>query len=76
MNCLLCKAGLESSMVNHIVDWEGHIIIIKNVPANVCGQCGEHYIEHDIAIKLEKIIEEAKKAGAEVTIMNYQDKAA
>ena len=61
MNCILCKSNLIKGIVNHIVDFDGHIIIIKGVPANICKQCGEYYLENDVALKLEKIIEETKK---------------
>ena len=33
MNCILCKSNLVKGNVNHIVDFDGHIIIIKGVPA-------------------------------------------
>jgi len=44
MDCILCKSILIKGNINHIVDFDGHIIIIKGVPANVCKQCGEYYI--------------------------------
>ncbi|MDD2511518.1 MAG: type II toxin-antitoxin system MqsA family antitoxin, partial [Syntrophomonas sp.] len=53
MNCVLCKAGMEQKTVNHVVDIQGQIIIVKNVPANVCLQCGEYYIDNEVARKLE-----------------------
>jgi len=31
------------------------------VPANICKQCGEYYLENDVALKLEKIIEDAEQ---------------
>lgn len=75
MDCIMCKVELYKGMINHIVDIDGQIII-KNVPANVCRQCGEYYIEHETALKLEEIIEEAKISKAEVTIINFCDKSA
>lgn len=76
MKCILCKSNLVKGTVNHIVDLDGHIIIIKNVPANVCKQCGEYFVETDIAIKLEKIIEEVIKNKAEIFVVNYAEMAA
>lgn len=76
MNCILCKGKLIQGKVNHIVDIDGHIIIIKGVPANICKQCGEYYIETNIALKLEKIIEKAKKNKAEIFVVNYSEMAA
>lgn len=62
--------------INHIVDFKGNIIIIKDVPANVCKQCGEYFIENDVAMKLEKAIEEVKKNKAEIFVVNFSDMAA
>lgn len=76
MNCILCKSKLTRGKVNHIVDLNGHIIIIKDVPANVCKQCGEYFIENNVALKLEKIIEEVVKNKAEIFVVNYSEMAA
>ncbi|AGK95568.1 type II toxin-antitoxin system MqsA family antitoxin [Clostridium pasteurianum] len=73
MDCILCKSNLVRGKVNHIVDLDGHIIIIKGVPANVCKQCGEYFIETDIALKLEKIIEDVLKNKAEIFVVNYSE---
>ncbi len=70
-----CKADLEKGSVNHIVDL-GEGIIIKNVPANICQQCGEYYIDTQIALKLEAIVEEVRKNRAEVLIINYNEMVA
>lgn len=76
MNCAMCKAGLVKGIVNHIVDLEGQIIIVKNVPANLCKQCGESFIEHTIALQLEEIIEQAKRSRAEFVVINYHENVA
>ncbi|WP_368488940.1 type II toxin-antitoxin system MqsA family antitoxin [Clostridium sp. BJN0013] len=76
MNCILCKGNLVKDKVNYIVDLNGNIIIIKGVPANVCKQCGEYFLENDIALKIEKIVEEAKKNKAEILVLNYSEVAA
>ena len=75
-NCIMCKATLSSGVVNHVVDINGQIIILKNVSADVCQQCGEYYIDHQTALKLELMVEEAKKSGAEISIINFRDKVA
>ena len=76
MNCALCKVSLKKGMVNHIIDLGDGIIIIKNVLANVCNQCGEYYVDTQTAIKLEEIIEELRKNKAEVLIINYNEMVA
>lgn len=76
MNCVLCKANLTKGKVNHIVDLGEGIIIIKNVPANICEQCGEYYLDTNTSLKLESIVEDIKKNKAEVFIVNYNEMVA
>ncbi len=76
MRCALCKAHLREGRVNHIVDYGERIIIIKNVPANTCNQCGEYYIDTEIALKLESIIDEIIKSKVEISIINYDEMVA
>ncbi|WP_414713575.1 YgiT-type zinc finger protein [Schnuerera sp.] len=69
-------AILKKGIVNHIIDLGDGIIIIKNVPANTCNQCGEYYVDTETAIKLENIVEELRKNKAEVLIINYNEMVA
>lgn len=71
MNCVICKGKLLEGKVNHIVDINGHIIIVKNVPANICTQCGEYYISNKIALILEELIDGVLTNNTEVMIINY-----
>lgn len=76
MHCVVCSAGLQKGYTNHVVNLDKQIIIVKNVPANICSQCGESFIDHQTALNLESIVEEPKKSGAEITIINYYNKVA
>lgn len=76
MRCVRCKGILRPSTANHIVEWEDKIIIIKNVPAMVCDQCGESYIDDQHARKLEELVDSARLQGMEIVIMNYATIAA
>lgn len=49
------------------------IIIIKNVPANICRQCGEYYVDTQTALKLENIVDRVKKEKAEVLIISFDE---
>ena len=76
MNCFMCKGHMTMGAVNHIVDIESSIIIVKNVPANVCKQCGEAFFDNDVVKKLEAIVEQARQSKAEITVINYYDMVA
>ena len=76
MKCILSRANLTKGRVNHIVDLGEGIIIIKNVPANVCNQCGEYYLDTKTALELENMVDKIKKNKAEVFIVNYNEMVA
>ncbi|MBR1654646.1 MAG: type II toxin-antitoxin system MqsA family antitoxin [Clostridia bacterium] len=76
MKCFMCKGETEKKLVNYLVDIDNTIIIIKEVPANVCKQCGERYFDNDVMRNLEKIIDEVKKVSIEISIVNYNEKTA
>jgi YgiT-type zinc finger domain-containing protein len=72
----MCKSKLAQSKVNHIVDYNGRIVIIKNVPANVCGQCGEYYVDNDTALRLEEVVRKLLNNKAEILVLNYNEMVA
>lgn len=76
MNCFMCKGHLEDGFVNHIVDTNGKIIILKNVPAKVCTQCGEYYLSNEVALSVERIIETTEDTPLEIVVINYTNEVA
>ncbi|MEA1962060.1 MAG: type II toxin-antitoxin system MqsA family antitoxin [Bacillota bacterium] len=68
---MMCKAEMTDGQVNHMVDFDGCIVIIKNVPAAVCKQCGEYFIDHKTALRLEEIVCDVAKNKAEILVLNY-----
>ena len=77
MNCFLCKGDMENKHVTHTVDINNSIIIVKNVPAMVCTQCGEIWYSGTVSRHLEKIVDAiAETALTEIAIINYSEKVA
>ena len=76
MECFMCKGELIEKKVNYMVDLEKTIIIIKDVPAKVCDQCGEQYFDDETSQNIEKIINKLKDLSTEVTIINYKENVA
>ena len=54
---------------------DGCAIIIKNVPAKICSQCGEASFSDDVAKKLEKIVNSLRSSITEVAIADYRSAA-
>jgi len=71
MNCFHCKGKMKDSLTIHLVKLEACMIIVKNVPCTECVQCGATYFDNDVALQLERIVENMKSAITEVAIINY-----
>ena len=50
---------------------EGSMVVIKQVPAMVCENCGEFYLSDDSSAKILTLAEEAVHRGAEVEILRF-----
>ena len=59
---------MKESITTHVVNYKDCIIVIKNVPCLECDQCGEKYYTDDVAEKLEKLIDAAKKMMQEIAV--------
>ena len=49
MRCLLCKSTTENKYTNYIADLGNRIIVIHNIPTQVCSQCGEKSYSFDVS---------------------------
>lgn len=76
MNCFFCKGKLENKNTTFMVELENCIIIIKNVPSQVCSQCGEVSYSDDVAKQLEVLVNSVKHVITEITVINYTEKVA
>jgi YgiT-type zinc finger domain-containing protein len=75
MTCFRCKGDTQQKFKTHAVTLDKCVIIIKNVPALVCEQCGETYFTDDVMQSLEVIIDRLEGIIKEVAIVDYADVA-
>lgn len=76
MECIVCKGLTEKKNVNYILDLNNTIIIIKDVPANVCTKCGEKYFDDNVMENLEKIVNNLRTISTEMSIVSYKENVA
>lgn len=76
MSCFMCKGSLSDGLTTFMADVAACIIVIKNVPSQVCTQCGEASYSNDVATQLEKITNSLRKSITEIAVVNYVDKTA
>ncbi len=75
MNCLHCKGTTAESLTNYIADLGECIIVIRNVPTNVCEQCGEKSYTFHVSTRLQQIVNEVKNLVSGIAEVTYSDVA-
>ena len=53
--CYFCKAKVVQQQTTIDYRWGDTLVVIKDVPAGVCQQCGEKYLESGVYKELEKM---------------------
>jgi YgiT-type zinc finger domain-containing protein len=77
MTCFMCKGTVQNGLSVFTADLGGCVVVIKNVPSGVCGQCGEASYSDDVARRLEQIVQSVtQSAAAEIAVVCYSEKAA
>ena len=72
MKCAICKKGeTKPGKTTVTLERNGMTLVFKGVPANVCVNCGEEYVDEKTTKQLLKTAEEAAKAGIQVDIREY-----
>jgi len=72
MECIICKNGTTMPGSDTLtIEMEGHLVIIRDVPGEVCENCGHFYIDSNAAIEVQKKIKKAVADGAELEILKY-----
>jgi YgiT-type zinc finger domain-containing protein len=56
--CDLCGGELKAGITILDIWYNSELIIIQDIPADVCDQCGEAYLRAEISEKLDQFFEE------------------
>ena len=72
MKCVICKKGeTKTGTATVTLDKEGATLVFKGVPARVCANCGEEYIDENITASLLKSAGEAAQLGIQIEVRQY-----
>jgi YgiT-type zinc finger domain-containing protein len=72
MKCGICKHGETARGETTVSVQRGTAtIVIKGVPADVCGNCGEPYLDEPTATRVTEIVDQAEKNGTELEVRRY-----
>ncbi|MFA7269478.1 MAG: type II toxin-antitoxin system MqsA family antitoxin [Sterolibacterium sp.] len=72
MKCQICKHGnTHKGDVSITLERDGTTLLFKNVPANICDNCGEIYHDEEITRSLLEQADQAASRGVELDVRRY-----
>ena len=69
-SCPLCSGHIEKGHTTFTADLGTGVVVVRKVPAWVCEQCGEDWIEDEIAEKLEVITLQAQANKSQLEMVS------
>jgi len=69
MKCAICGGKTKIGKTTVSVDTGAGVVVIRNVPANVCAQCGEDWLTDKSAVEVEKIVQRARKEKTQIEVI-------
>lgn len=72
MKCGTCRQGEAAAGHATLALERGSTgVIIKRAPAEVCGNCGEYYLDETVAERVFAQAEDAVRRQAEIEVLRY-----
>jgi YgiT-type zinc finger domain-containing protein len=75
--CYYCKGPLRRRRIEHVHEWSGERYLIKNVQAEVCGQCGEAFLAPATLKEIDRLVSVGRPKGqVSVAVFELKSRAA
>lgn len=66
--CPLCGGGKRAGTTTFTAELGFGVVVVRNVPALVCAQCGTDWIADDVAARIEALVEDARQKRYQVEV--------
>ena len=70
--CPLCGGKIASDTTTFTVDLGKGVMIVRDVPAQICGQCGEEWFTSEVSHRLDELAADMRAKGSEVEILSFK----
>ena len=76
MRCPLCKGQMKEgkTILPYELDNE-RVIVLLDVPALICEQCGDEFVDINVTRNIEKILDKVKSDGMRMGFVEYRKAA-
>lgn len=66
--CPLCGGSKRAGTTTFTAELGFGVVVIRNVPALVCDQCGTDWISDEVAARIEELVKGARKRHFQVEV--------
>jgi YgiT-type zinc finger domain-containing protein len=73
--CYFCRGKLSPGLATLPFVVGSSVVIIKQVPAEVCTQCSEAIMDSEVAGVVDTLLKQAQQSGFEVAIATFEQGA-
>jgi len=71
-DCAICRHGQTEPGLTTVTLTRGNTtVVFRDVPALICDNCGEEYVDEEITARLLAIEEKAARSGVQVDVRDY-----
>jgi YgiT-type zinc finger domain-containing protein len=72
--CPVCGGSLEAgeTTIPYVLR-DASVVVIKNVPAEICGDCREAFTSGRVTDQIVLMVQQLKKLHSEVSVISYAE---
>ena len=70
--CALCGGQIVVGEMTFTADLKTGLLVVRDVPARVCTQCGAEWVDHEAATRIDDYAQDMQAKGSQVEIVSYR----
>lgn len=69
--CPLCGGSKRPGVTTFTAELGFGVVVIREVPATICSQCGADWLSDDVAKQIEALVDDARKKRLLVEVVSF-----
>jgi len=70
--CPLCGGEMKDGMTTIPFMLGERVTVIKNVPAEICSDCGEAYMKSSVVDRIESLLDRVEALHSEMSVLQFE----
>ena len=70
--CPLCGGGMKDGQTTIPFLIGEKVAVIKDVPAEICADCGEGYMQSNVVDRVEAILDHLEELRSEISVVHFE----